>query len=419
MSIQALRGMHDILPTQSGGRRWLEQQLVAMAIRYGYREIRTPIIESPELFVRSIGEVTDIVEKEMYIFSVRGDKSIALRPEYTAGCARALMEHGLLRQEQKMWYLGQMFRYERPQAGRYREFNQFGIEHFGGQAPWSDILLLTLTNRLWKTLGIAPQLEINSIGKPEQRQQYNQQLVAYLTQHKDALDANSQQRMHTNPLRVLDSKNQATIDVLAQAPQLMSFLDKESRETFEQIQTSLDALGITWRYNPRLVRGLDYYNDLVFEWTTDQLGSQSALCAGGRYDGLAVQLGSKQSVPAVGFALGIERLELLLQKNQRIPEIAQADIFFICNLPEERALICYEQLHQLLPAHTIGCDVSGSSLKSQFKKADKSGAMWALIVGEEESANDMVSIKFLRQQQEQIQLPTAQLSRYFQQQLET
>ena len=413
-SVQALRGMHDLLPQQSASRLWLEKQLSQIAIDYGFSEIRTPLIESIDLFQRSIGESTDIIEKEMYLVSGKSGKTSALRPESTAGCVRALLEHGQLRQEQKIWYLGPMFRYERPQAGRYRQFHQFGIEHFGVPAPWPDIALLALTRRLWQRLSIEPQLEINTIGKLAERKQYNQELVRYLQQHKHNLDADSQRRLDNNPLRILDSKNQQTKELLDHAPKLIDYVSQQSRDTFIQIQSSLDSLGIPWLYNPRLVRGLDYYNDLVFEWTTNKLGSQSAICSGGRYDSLTCQLGGKKEIPAIGFALGIERLELLLQKSDLLPNIATTEVFFICTLPQQEAIEQKERLHNLLPTTSIASDLTGSSLKSQLKKADKSGAKWALIVGEDELAKDAISIKFLRQKKEQMQLKCNQLSNFFQ-----
>lgn len=406
--------MHDLLPPQSSSRRWLEQQLSDIALDYGFSEIRTPLIESVDLFQRSLGESTDIIEKEMYLVAGKSGKTSALRPESTACCVRALLEHGQLRQEQKLWYLGPMFRYERPQAGRYRQFHQFGIEHFGVEAPWPDVALLALTHRLWQRLAIEPQLEINTIGKLAERKKYNQELVSYLQEHKDTLDADSQRRLDSNPLRILDSKDQQTTELLNNAPQLIDYVDQQSRDSFSQIQSSLDALGIPWIYNPRLVRGLDYYNDLVFEWTTDKLGSQSAICSGGRYDSLASQLGSRQEVPGVGFALGIERLELLLQQSELLPQKATTQVFFVCTLPQQQAIAKNEQLHNLLPTTSIAYDLTGGSLKSQLKKANKSGATWALIIGEDEQAEDTVSIKFLRQDKEQIQLSCNQLSHFFQ-----
>ncbi|MDT8895417.1 histidine--tRNA ligase [Halomonas sp. I1] len=415
-NIQAIRGMNDLLPAQAPLWQYFEQQVRALMGRYGYDEIRTPVLEQTSLFKRSIGEVTDIVEKEMYTFEDRNGDSLTLRPEGTASCVRAAMENGLLHnQTQRLWYQGPMFRHERPQKGRYRQFHQIGVETFGLEGPDIDAEVILLSARLWKQLGLFEHvtLELNSLGSPEARAAYRDKLVSYFEAHLDVLDEDSRRRLSTNPLRILDSKNPAMADMLAEAPRLMDHLDDESREHFERLTAILDAAGIEYVINPRLVRGLDYYSRTVFEWTTDALGSQGTVCAGGRYDGLVEQLGGKP-VPAVGFAMGIERLILLLETLELVPD-AVFDTLDVYLLPmgeaaEAAALELAEQLRDALPALRLQLHCGGGGFKSRIRKADKSGARLALLLGEEELAENVVTLKFLREQREQRRLDRDELA---------
>jgi histidyl-tRNA synthetase len=400
--------MNDILPDQTPLWRYVENTVAALLDTYGYRQIRMPIVEFTELFKRSIGEVTDIVEKEMYTFEDRNGDSLTLRPEGTAACVRAVLEHGISGggQVQKLWYMGPMFRHERPQKGRYRQFHQIGLEVFNLDGPDIDAELIVMTWRLWQALGIrsAVKLELNSLGTSEARARYREALVAYLTQHLDVLDEDSQRRLKTNPLRVLDTKHPETQAILGDAPKLADYLDDESRLHFEGLKARLDTAGIPYVINPKLVRGLDYYSKTVFEWVTDQLGSQGTVCAGGRYDGLVEQMGGKPT-PGVGFAMGLERLILLLETLGQVPEsIARQVDVYLCAFGEAAelaGLALAERLRDALPSLRLQVNAGAGSFKSQFKKADKSGALFALILGDDELAARSVGVKPLRGQGEQ------------------
>ena len=398
-NIQAIRGMHDILPEQTPLWQYAEKTIREVLASYGYSEIRLPIVEKTELFKRSIGEVTDIVEKEMYSFEDRNGDALTLRPEGTAGCLRACLEHGLLHNQiQRLWYYGPMYRHERPQKGRYRQFFQFGVETYGMASSDIDAELLILTHRFWKRLGIDKKvrLQLNSLGTIAERLAYRDALVGYFQQHLQCLDEDSVRRLQTNPLRILDTKNPAMQEVVAQAPDLKAYLGNDSKQHFQSILEILDQLNIAYELNSRLVRGLDYYSKTVFEWVTDELGSQGTICAGGRYDGLIEQLGGKPNY-AVGFALGMERLLLLLETLDLTLENS-IDVYFICfgDKTVKTALWLAEQLRNKLPHLKIQLDCTGGNLKSQFKKADKSGARYALIVGEDEVMRCEVGIKSLR-----------------------
>jgi histidyl-tRNA synthetase len=404
--ITSIRGMNDILPEQTGLWQWLEAKVGAVLASYGYQEIRMPIVEQTDLFKRSIGEVTDIVEKEMYTFDDRNGDSLTLRPEGTASCVRACEQHGLLyNQTQRLWYAGPMFRHERPQAGRYRQFHQIGVETFGMTGPDIDAEVILLTARLWKALGLEDKvvLELNSLGDSADRARYRDALVDYLKAHFDDLDGDSQKRLERSPLRVLDSKDTGTREVLKGAPQLADYLNDEAVAHFEGLKALLDASGIAYKVNPYLVRGLDYYGKTVFEWVTDALGAQGTVCAGGRYDGLVEQLGGKPT-PAVGFAMGIERLILLIEQER--PELsAPVDVYVMAMgnvLAPTMALS--EHLRDALPGRAIQLHCGGGSFKSQMKKADRSGAAVGLIMGEDELASGVVTVKPLRGQGEQVQV---------------
>lgn len=407
--IQAIRGMNDLLPTDSPYWQYVESTLADILQCYGYQEIRFPILESTDLFKRSIGEVTDIVEKEMYTFDDRNGESVTLRPEGTACCVRACEEHGLLyNQTQRLWYMGPMFRYERPQKGRYRQFHQCGVEAFGMSGPDIDAEVLLLSARILRELGVGElvTLQLNSLGSPASRNAYKEALVAYLEARRDQLDADSQRRLGTNPLRILDSKEPATQALLDGAPVLLDYLDEESKTHFEQLKRLLDANGVTYQVNPRLVRGLDYYGKTAFEWVTDKLGAQSTVCAGGRYDSLVEQLGGKPT-PAVGFGIGLERLVLLLQAAECMPEglEQQADIYIVAiGDVQLEALQIAEHIRDELPYIRVVSHCGGGSLKSQMKKADKSTADIALILGEDEVRTGKLAVKYLRQDQPQVLL---------------
>ncbi|MDM7858553.1 histidine--tRNA ligase [Thiopseudomonas acetoxidans] len=406
--LQAIRGMNDILPEQTALWRYFEQTVADVLDNYGYRQIRMPIVEFTELFRRSIGEVTDIVEKEMYTFADRNGDSLTLRPEGTASCVRAVMEHSLASggQVQKLWYSGPMFRHERPQKGRYRQFHQIGVEAFNLPGPDVDAELIVLSWRLWKALGIADSvtLELNSLGTAQARAVYRQALVEYLQARFEQLDEDSQRRVATNPLRVLDSKNPDTQALLLDAPKLEDYLDNESREHFAGVRARLDAVGVPYELNNRLVRGLDYYSKTVFEWVTDKLGAQGTVCAGGRYDGLVEQMGGRPT-PGVGFAMGIERLILLLETLGKAPEHLQqqVDLYFCAfgEASELAALQWAERIRDALPQVRLQVNAGGGSFKSQFKKADKSSALYALILGDNELQAQQISIKPLRNEDEQ------------------
>lgn len=399
-TIQAIRGMNDCLPTETPLWQWVENKLRSVLASYGYAEIRMPIVESTPLFARAIGEVTDVVEKEMFTFNDRDEESITLRPEGTAGCVRAGIEHGLLyNQEQRLWYMGPMFRYERPQKGRYRQFHQMGVEIFGIPNPEIDAELIMLTARLWKDLGIFDHvtLQLNTIGSLEARKNYRQALVDFLQNHLDVLDEDCKRRLTTNPLRILDSKNQAVQAVLNDAPKLHDYLDEESREHFAQLCALLDAVGIRYEVNQKLVRGLDYYNKTVFEWVTSALGAQGTVCGGGRYDGLVEQLGG-HATSGVGFAMGLERLVLLVQEVNQAVDLPSAVDIYVVFAGEGTTLAAFELAEKLrseLPHLRTMTHCSGGNFKKQFKRADKSGAKFALVIGESEVQNQQVVVKDL------------------------
>lgn len=415
--IQAIRGMNDLLPANAPAWQFVERTIKKTLASFSYNEIRFPVLEKTELFKRSIGEVTDIVEKEMYTFLDRNDESLTLRPEGTAGCVRAAEQHGLLyNQTQRLWYMGPMFRYERPQKGRYRQFHQIGVETYGLQGPDIDAELLVLSFTILKALGVGDvvTLEINSLGSENARAQYKVALVDYLQARKEQLDEDSLRRLTSNPLRILDSKNSQTQALLDEAPVLTNYLDTESAEHFTQLKRLLEAAGIPFCVNPRLVRGLDYYGRTAFEWVTNKLGAQSAVCAGGRYDGLVEQLGGK-STPAVGFAMGVERLVLLLETVNAIPESANSsvDIYLtaVGNVQAE-ALTLAQTLRQQLPKAKIMMHCGGGSFKNQLKKADKSQAAIALILGEDEAREGTITIKHLREDKPQETVPSNELQKY-------
>ncbi len=398
-NIQAIRGMNDCSPTESPLWQWIEGQVRQILSSYGYSEVRMPIVESTPLFARAIGEVTDVVSKEMYTFW-DNDEQLTLRPEGTAGCVRAAIEHGwIYNNEQRLWYMGPMFRHERPQKGRYRQFHQAGVEVFGIATPEIDAELIILTARLWKALGIDQHvsLQLNSIGSLEARANYRSALVAFLENHQDLMSEEEKERLVKNPLRILDTKNQALQDVLDGAPKLLDYLDDESREHFAQLCGLLDAVGIQYEINPKLVRGLDYYNKTVFEWVTSALGAQGTVCGGGRYDGLVEQLGG-HATSGVGFAMGLERLVLLVQEvNKSIPVKSAVDIYVVYQ-GEGTTLAAFqlaEKLRSELPHLSTMLHCSGGNFKKQFKRADKSGATLALVLGESEVQNNQVVVKHL------------------------
>ncbi|WP_442797760.1 histidine--tRNA ligase [Pantoea vagans] len=405
-NIQAIRGMNDYLPADTALWQRIEGVLKQTLASYGYSEIRLPLVEQTPLFKRAIGEVTDVVEKEMYTFDDRNGESLTLRPEGTAGCVRAGIEHGLLyNQEQRLWYMGPMFRYERPQKGRYRQFYQIGVEVFGLQGPDIDAELIMLNARWWKALGISEhvRLELNSIGSLEARAHYRDALVAFLEQHKDVLDEDCKRRMYSNPMRVLDSKNPDVQQLLNDAPQLGDYLDDESRGHFSGLCALLDDAGISYTVNQRLVRGLDYYNRTVIEWVTDSLGSQGTVCGGGRYDGLVEQLGGR-ATPAVGFAMGMERLVLLVQAvNPEFEPTSNVDVYVIASGQgvQSAAMQLAEKLRDEAPELRLMTNFGGGNFKKQFARADKWGARVALVLGEDEVKAGQVVIKDLRRGEQQ------------------
>jgi histidyl-tRNA synthetase len=395
--------MHDVLPDDSHRWQAFEAIIRQLMASYGYREIRMPLVESTDLFCRSIGEVTDIVEKEMYTFEDRNGDKLTLRPEGTASCVRAGIQHGLLHnQVQRLWYNGPMFRHERPQKGRYRQFHQFGVEVFGIDTPDIDAEQILISARLWQQLGLkGVRLELNTLGSSQAREQYKQVLVDYLNQHYDQLDEDSLRRLNTNPLRILDSKNPAMKQMLDNAPSLMDHLDEESIQQFDKLKAYLDAAGIEYSINTRLVRGLDYYCKTVFEWVTDELGAQGTICAGGRYDGLVEQLGGK-STPAIGFAIGMERILALLEsQQQQLPETIDIYLVLVGEASEIRGVQLAESIREQFPTLKMITHCGGGSIKSQMKKADKSGAEIALILAEEELKQEQVTVKYLREKKDQ------------------
>lgn len=409
--VQALRGMHDILPERCRVFQRLESTCRDLLSAYGYEEIRLPLVESTELFQRTIGEVTDIVEKEMYTFTDRNGDSLSLRPEGTAGCVRAGIEHGLFHNRfRRLWYAGPMFRHERPQKGRYRQFYQVGVETFGMAGPDIDAELICLTRRLWQALGLENLvLQINSLGSSAARAAYRGRLVDYFSGHAAELDEDSRRRLHSNPLRILDSKNPAMQPLIAGAPLLTEALDEESRRHFEALRRILDAAGVPYVVNPRLVRGLDYYCRTVFEWVSDRLGAQGTVCAGGRYDGLVEQLGGR-ATPAAGFALGVERLAVLMEEAAGAPPSRELDCYLIAAGAAARAqsMVLAERLRSACPGLRLEVDCSGGGIKAQFKRADRSGAALALILGEDEVINEHLGVKPLRQDVPQRTVPWAE-----------
>lgn len=400
--ITAIRGFNDILPSETGKWRYVESVLSQVLDGYGYSQIRLPLVEETQLFARGVGEATDIVEKEMFGVVHGGGKgdegALTLRPEGTAGCVRAVVEHNLTRGDTpKLWYMGAMFRYERPQKGRYRQFTQLGVESFGSPLPDADAELIAMTAMMWQRLGIGEHLtlQLNTLGEAGERMAYKEALVGYLTAHFDGLDDDSQRRVSTNPLRVLDSKDEQTQAILLGAPKLSDFLGQDSCRHFEQVQDYLHTLGIDFEINERLVRGLDYYNKTVFEWVTDKLGAQATVCAGGRYDGLVgiVRGKPEQSEPAVGFALGLERLMLLIDTVNPIPEQADCDVFVVASESVYSNAILYANELRTQRADLQVKMASATSLKSQMKKADKSGAKFTVIIGDDEVKHGTVSVK--------------------------
>ncbi|MGB8327182.1 MAG: histidine--tRNA ligase [Steroidobacteraceae bacterium] len=408
--IRRVTGMNDVLPESIGAWQHVELVMRELLAAYGYQEFRTPVVEHTELFKRSIGEFTDIVEKEMYSFVDQGGDKLTLRPEATAGMVRALISNGMLRgARHKVYCIGPMFRHEKNQEGRYREFHQLDVEAFGFGGPDVDAELMAFGARLWRRLGIERvRLEINSLGTPEARRAYRERLVAYFKSHESRLDADSRRRLAGNPLRILDSKNPEMQAIVAGAPHLTEHLDEESRAHFADLQATLDTLGVGYTVNPRLVRGLDYYSRTVFEWTTDALGSQNALCAGGRYDGLIAQLGGEPT-PAIGFALGIERVVLLLERLGNSPATSCPDVYVVTQgvRAEREALVLAERLRDALPGRAVLVNLGGGNLKAQFRRADRSGALLALVLGDDELARGVVALKPLRAAVDQSDCPIA------------
>ena len=409
--------MHDVLPERSPLWQFLERHVATVLSAYGYREIRMPILEMTDLFRRSIGEVTDIVEKEMYTFDDRNGDSLTLRPEGTAGCVRAAVEHGLLHnQVQRLWYQGPMFRHERPQKGRYRQFHQIGVETFGMPGPDIDAELILMTARIWQAMGLSDlELQLNSLGTPQERLAYRDELVAYLEAHQDQLDEDSRRRLRSNPLRILDSKNPQMRDVLQTAPTLLSRLGEGSKAHLDRVRALLDRAGVVYVMNPRLVRGLDYYSLTVFEWVSDRLGAQATVCAGGRYDGLVEQLGGRP-IPAVGFAMGLERLVALLEESSPEAGAASVDVYLVLlgDAAAQEGLILAEELRTARPDLRILSNCGGGGTKAQFKRADRSGARYALVMGDNELANGTVALKALRSDEPQLEVRRDQLGELLQ-----
>ena len=414
MKIQSIRGMNDLLPEHSATWQYVEATLSRLLASYSYKEIRFPILEKTDLFKRAVGEVTDIVEKEMYTFDDRNGESLTLRPEGTAGCVRFAEQNGLLfNQVQRLWYSGAMFRYERPQKGRYRQFDQIGAECFGMPGPDVDAELLLMNARIWRELGLDGdiRLELNSLGNPDARAKFKEKLAGYLQAYEQDLDEDSQRRLTTNPLRILDSKSSKTQEILQGAPVLSDFMDNDSKQHFEGLRVLLDDNGIAYEVNPNIVRGLDYYNETVFEWITTTLGSQGTVCGGGRYDGLVEQLGGKPS-PGIGFAMGLDRLSLMLA--EKMESLKEADVYLVSqgNAARATALRLAESLRDQLSGKKVIVHCGEGKFKSQMKKADASGADLALVLGEDEVAAGTVSIKSLREGGEQSTISQETLARY-------
>ncbi|MBN1379346.1 MAG: histidine--tRNA ligase [Gammaproteobacteria bacterium] len=413
-NIQTVRGMHDILPAETAAWQRLEQILRGLMHAYGYQEIRLPLLEKTELFSRSIGEVTDIVEKEMYTFEDRNGDSLSLRPEGTAGCVRAGIQHGILHNQiQRLWYMGTMYRHERPQKGRYREFRQLGVEVFGLPGPDVDAEMILLGVRLWRQLGLSDlRLELNSIGSAEERLRYRDGLVKYFTAHRKLLDQDSLERLERNPLRILDSKNPAMQQIIADAPPFSDCLGSESLSHLDGVRAILDQAGVEYTINPKLVRGLDYYNLTVFEWKTTALGAQDTVCAGGRFDGLVEQLGGS-ATPAIGFAIGLERLLSVMQLQDKQETYApDACLLITGQVSAAIGMQLTEMIRDALPHRSIVYHCGSASLKSQLKRADRSGAGFALIVGDEEQQAATITVKFLREDRAQNTISRAELANF-------
>lgn len=415
--LKVVKGMKDTLPHEIAAWHYVESQIRALVAAYGYQEIRMPLLEQTELFKRAIGEVTDIVEKEMYTFEDKGGDSLTLRPESTAQTVRAVLENSLIRnQSQRLWYYGPMFRRENPQKGRYRQFHQFGAEAFGLAGPDVDAEQILMMARLWRQVGLDSKvvLKLNSLGLATERATYRQALVEYFKASYDALDEDSKRRLESNPLRILDSKNPAMQSLIAKAPILLDYLGQESLDHFAKLQQLLTKASVAFEVDPRLVRGLDYYTHTVYEWVTTELGSQGTVCAGGRYNDLVSQMGGPATA-GVGFAMGVERLVMLLVDNQLIPEQHTVDAYFVAEgtQAEEQVFVLAEQMRNAIPTLKIIVNCGGGSFKSQFKKADKSGAQFALILGEEEIKNQTMSIKALREEMPQLTVPLAEAISFF------
>jgi histidyl-tRNA synthetase len=411
--IQAVRGMNDVLPAEIGTWQFLEATVRELVASYGFQEMRVPIVEETRLFKRAIGELTDVVSKEMYTFTDSGGENLTLRPEATAGIARALISNGMLRgARHKLWCIGPMFRHEKPQKGRYRQFHQLDVEAIGFPGPDIDAEIIAMTARLWRQLGITRvKLQLNSLGTPDSRKAYRELLIAYFRSHEARLDADSKRRLEGNPLRILDSKNPEMRDIIAGAPVLTEHLDAESRAHFDALCAAVKSIGIDYIVNPRLVRGLDYYSRTVFEWTTDALGSQDAVCAGGRYDGLIGHLGG-DATPAIGFAMGIERVVELLVQGKNVPAQRTADAFVVVNGEQAhaQALKIVERLRNELPHRRFEVNLGGGKFKAQFQRADRSGAPLALILGDDELSRGVVAVKPLRQESGQSDCPIDELA---------
>ena len=411
--IQPVRGMNDVLPAEIGAWQTIEGTARELLTAYGYQEIRIPVVERTELFKRAIGEYTDVVEKEMYTFVDLGGDSLTLRPEATAGVMRALISNGMLRgQRHKLWCMGPMFRHEKPQKGRYRQFHQINVEAVGMPGPDVDVELIALTARLWRGLGIGRlRLEVNSLGTPEARRAYRERLVEYFRADYARLDADSRRRLEGNPLRILDSKNPEMRALIDGAPVLTEHLDAQSREHFQALCASLDMLGIPFRVNPRLVRGLDYYSRTVFEWITDALGAQDAVCSGGRYDGLIAQLGG-EATPGIGFAIGVERLVALLTQAGRVQPSPAADVYIVVSGSRAAAsgVTLAERLRNELPNRRFELNLGGGNFKAQFRRADRSGAALALVLGDDELERGVASLKPLRREAGQSESPLPALA---------
>ncbi len=411
---QSIRGMNDLLPAELSLWQYLEQMLRDLARRYGYQEIRFPIVEPTSLFKRTVGEVTDIVEKEMYTFDDRNGDSLSLRPEGTASCVRAALQHSLLQGVTRLWYMGPMYRRERPQKGRYRQFHQFSVETFGVADAAMELEQLLMIARLFSELGLRDkvQLELNSLGEPSCRAHYTTALVSYLKQHQSKLDQDALRRLDSNPLRILDSKNPDLQDLLLDAPKIDDYWSEHSRQHFDLICDGLSAAGVSFKVNSRLVRGLDYYSHTVYEWVSTELGAQGTVCAGGRYDSLVETLGGKPT-PAVGFSVGLERLVLLLEQQMTLTNDLDVYMILVGEAALNEGLNIAEQLRSALPQLRLAVNCQGGSFKAQFKRADKSGARNALIIGEDELAKQQVALKPLRERSEQRLFSLPDLIAYF------